>query len=363
MVLDADEIAGWSTETFLKRAQLTRDGGITRAALLLLGCNESAHLLSSLLAEITWKLVGPEQAYEHFGLPFFWNTTRVYERIRNLQVRLLQLGTLIQTGIPKYDQQSVLEGIHNCVAHADYRTGSRIVVTEQLDRLVLENAGSFFDGRPEEYVTETRTPRRYRNPFLVNAMTELNLIDRMGYGIQRINLSQVKRFLPLPDYDLSDPGAVSLTICGAVIDANYSEQLMERSDLPLEDVLALDRVQKHLPISNEASARLKPAHLVEGRRPHLHVSSVVAAASGTRAEYIRTRAQSDAHYAKLVIDYLGEFGGASRSDINALLWDKLSDALDDEQKRNKVMNLLTKMRKAGQIRNAGTCPKPRCVLT
>lgn len=231
------------------------------------------------------------------------------------------------------------------------------------DRLVLENAGSFFDGRPEEYVTETRTPKRYRNPFLVNAMTELNMIDRMGFGIQRINLSQVKRFLPLPDYDLDDATAVSLTIYGAVIDTNYSEQLMERSDLPLEDVLALDRVQKKLPITSETAARLKRAHLVEGRRPHLHVSSVVAAASETRAEYIRTRAQSDAHYTKLVVDYLEEFGGASRQDINQLLWDKLSDALDDEQKRNKVMNLLTKMRKNGQIRNVGSRPRPRWVLT
>ena len=357
--LAPDEIAGWSTETFLERAKLTIDGGISRAALLLLGREDSAHLLSPLLAEITWKLVGAEQAYEHFGLPFFLNTSKVYDRIRNVQVRLLQPGTLIQTEIPKYDRQSVLEGIHNCVAHADYRTGSRIVVTEHPDRVVLENAGSFFDGKPEEYVTETRTPKRYRNPFLVNAMTELNLIDRMGFGIQRINLSQVKRFLPLPDYDLNDTTAVKLTIYGAVIDTNYSEQLMGRSDLPLEDVLALDRVQKKLPISSEAAARLKRAHLVEGRRPHLHVSSVVAAAAETKADYIRTRAQDDAHYAKLIADYLAKFGGASRQEVNDLLWDKLSDALSDRQKRDKVTNLLAKMRKAGQIRNAGTQRKPR----
>lgn len=361
--LAPEDIAAWSTETFLERAKLTIDGGVTRAAVLLLGREEAAHLLSPLLAEITWKLTGPEQAYEHLGPPFLLNTTKVYDRIRNVQVRLLQPGTLIQTEIQKYDRQSVLEGIHNCVAHADYRTGSRIVVTEHPDRLVLENAGSFYDGKPEEYVTDTRMPKRYRNPFLVYAMTELNMIDRMGFGIQRINLSQVKRFLPLPDYDLDDASAVKLTIYGAVIDANYTEQLMERSDLPLEDVLALDRVQKKFPISSDAAARLKRAHLVEGRRPHLHVSSVVAAAADTKADYIRTRAQDDAHYAKLVTDYLTKFGEASRQDITHLLWDKLSDALNEKQKRNKVMNLLTKMRKSGQIHNVGTRTKPRWKLT
>lgn len=357
--VDVEEIATWSDEEFLARAQVTIDGKITRAAVLLLGRPEAAHLLSPLLAEITWKLTGAEQAYEHFGLPFFLTTSRVNERIRNVQVRMMQPGTLIQTEIQKYDRQSVLEAIHNCVAHADYSTGSRIIVIEHVDRVVLENAGSFFDGRPEEYVTHTRLPKKYRNPFLVNAMTELNMIDRMGYGIQRINLSQVKRFLPLPDYDLDETGAVKLTIYGAAIDTNYSEQLMQHGDLPLEDVLALDRVQKKLRISKDAAARLKRAHLVEGRSPNLHVSSVVAAATDAMAEYVRTRAQSDDFYAKLVLDYLAGAGSASRQNINELLWDKLSDALNDRQKRDKIKNLLSKMRGAGQIRNAGSRQKPR----
>lgn len=353
--VDADEISAWSDEDFLARAKLTVDAGITRAAVLLLGRAEAAHLLSPLLAEITWKLTGAEQAYEHFGLPFFLNTSKVNERIRNVQVRMMQPGTLIQTEIQKYDRQSVLEAIHNCVAHADYRTGSRITVIEHVDRVVLDNAGSFFDGKPEEYVTETRLPKKYRNPFLVNAMTELNMIDRMGYGIQRINLSQVKRFLPLPDYDLEEVGAVKLTIYGAAIDANYSEQLMQHADLPLEDVLALDRVQKRLPISAEAADRLKRAHLVEGRRPNLlHVSSVVASATDTKASYIRTRAQSDAHYAKLITDYLKEFGSASRQEVTDLLWPTLSDALNDKQKTDKITNVLAKMRRNGQIHNTGT---------
>lgn len=250
-------------------------------------------------------------AYEHFGLPFLLNTTRANERIRNVQVRMLPPGTLVKkTEIEKYDRKSVLEAINNCVAHADYRTGSRINLIERVDRVTLENAGSFFDGSPEDYVIDSRMPRKYRNPFLVNAMTELNMIDRMGLGIRQINRSQAKRYLPLPDYDLSEDGAVKVTIYGAVIDTNYSEQLMQHTDLPLEDVLALDRVQKKMPISKEAVARLRRAHLIEGRSPNLHVSSVVAAATDTMAQYVRTRAQSNEFYAKLVMDYLAGVGEA-----------------------------------------------------
>ncbi|WP_205856175.1 hypothetical protein [Phytoactinopolyspora endophytica] len=40
------------------------------------------------------------------------------------------------------------------------------------------------------------------------------------------------------------------------------------------------------------------------------------------------------------------------------MWDKLSDALSDEQKANKISNLLAKMKRGGQIRNEGTRTKP-----
>ena len=83
--------------------------------------------------------------------------------------------------ISKYDQKIVLEALHNCVAHQDYTRDGRVVVTEQLDRLIFENEGGFYEGIPDDYLTGNQTPRRYRNPFLTQAMTELNMIDTMGY--------------------------------------------------------------------------------------------------------------------------------------------------------------------------------------
>ena len=39
--------------------------------------------------------------------------------------------------------------------------------------------------------------------------------------------------------------------------------------------------------------------------------------------------------------------------IDKLLWEKLPDILTDEQKRNKIGNLLTELRKEGKIKNMG----------
>lgn len=360
--IPAGDIGAWDDATFLAKARLTRDGQITRAALLLLGADTSTHLLTPHPAQMTWKLVGEQRANEHFRLPFLLNTTALAKRIRNVQLRLLPPNELIYREINKYDERSLLEALYNCIAHQDYTRNSRIIVTEHADRIVFESVGEFFDGAPDDYVLDERTPRQYRNPFLVEAMTELNLIDQMGYGIHRMVQDQVRRFLPLPDYDLTTAGEVKLTIPGAVIDESYSQLLMVRTDLPLEDVAALDRVQKGLSISPEATAHLRKAKLIEGRKPHLRVAEVIASATGNLADYVRTRPQTDAHYATLIRDFLERGGSATREDIDALIVPLLPEVLTEEQKQKKVSNLLTKLRRQGSIHNVGSRSRPRWEL-
>lgn len=161
----AAEIAGWDVATFLDKAKITIQGGVTRTALLLLGKPEASHFLPA-LAQITWKLVGEEQAYEHFGPPFLLSTTQVLHRIRNIGYKLFPQNQLLATEVSKYDTRVILEALHNCIAHQDYQLRSRILVTERVDRLVFENAGGFFEGQPEDYFSGEVTPSRYRNPWL-----------------------------------------------------------------------------------------------------------------------------------------------------------------------------------------------------
>lgn len=359
---EPDEVVRWTDSTFLDRAKLTQDGQITRTTLLLLGKEESAHLLSPHPAQMTWKLEGAERAYQHFGPPFLLNTTALYQKIRNIQLRILPDDQLLAIELAKYDQKIVLEALHNCIAHQDYARNGRIIVTEQPDRLIFENEGAFFEGVPSDYYTGNKTPRRYRNPFLTQAMAELNMIDTMGYGIYEMHLGQARRYFPMPDYDLSEPQAVKMTLHGSIVDPAYSRMLIQKTDLSLQEIFALDRVQKKLPLDEAMVKHLRRANLIEGHKPNLHVSAMVANATASKADYIRTRAQDDEFYAKLVLDYLVKFGTASRKEIDALLLGKLSDALDDGQKESKIGNLLTHMRQADLIENTGSRKASQWVL-
>jgi ATP-dependent DNA helicase RecG len=70
-------------------------------------------------------------------------------------------------------------------------------------------------------------------------------------------------------------------------------------------------------------------------------------------DYIKKRAFDKDHYKKMIVGYLEKFGEASRSELNKLLLNKLSDALNEEQKIQFVTNLLQDMRREGSVKSVG----------
>ncbi len=280
-------------------------------------------------------------------------TNQVFSKIRNLIYRHLPNGQLFPIEISQYDSWVIRESLHNCIAHQDYLLSGRINMVEEPDSLLFTNLGDFLPGSVEEVIRRDAPPEFYRNRFLAEAMVSLNMIDTIGSGIKRMFTLQRQRNFPMPDYDLSESGRVKVRIIGKVIDERYTRMLMQRTDLGLWEVIALDKVQKGKLIAENEFKLLKTKRLIEGRRPNLFVSAEVAAATETKADYIKKRAFDKQHYKKMVEDYLRQFHIATRADFDKLLVKKLSEALNNEQKKNFVTNLLQEMRREGVIRPVG----------
>ncbi len=363
----ADEVDTWDDETFLNKAKVIVNGKITRAAILLLGKPEAEHYLTPAHAEISWVLKDEnniEKDYEHFGPPFIRNADEVLAKIRNLKYRYLPDNTLFPIEINQYDTYVIREALHNCIAHQDYELQGRIAVVERPDELIFVNPGSFIPQSIETVITQDAPPEYYRNKFLASTMVNLNMIDTIGSGIKRMFLQQRKRFFPLPSFDLSKPSQVKVTITGKVIDPKYTQILIDNTDLSLETIMYLDKVQKKIKLNEHELKVLKAQKLVEGRAPNLFVASSIAAVTGDKSTYIKNRAFDDGYYKEMVLAYLKEYGAASRGEVDVLLLDKLSDALDAKQKKNKVRNLLYAMSKKDlTIMNIGTVKQPKWVLS
>ncbi|MBK5257134.1 MAG: hypothetical protein JJE39_13975 [Vicinamibacteria bacterium] len=142
-----------------------------------------------------------------------------------------------------------------------------------------------------------------------------------------------------------------VSIPGHIVDQQYTQLLMERSDLDLWQVILLDRVQKRLRISADAHRLLKSAGLVEGRYPNLIIAARVASLTGQKARHIRERGFDKQYYLDAIEALVRAHQPIPRSEIDRLLIDKLPEILSEVQKRTKIHNLVAELARKGKIEN------------
>lgn len=356
----AKEVDSMDDITFLNKAKILLNGKITRTALLLLGKEEYSHLFEDFIPQITWKLQedGEILDYEHFTIPFLLNIEKVKNKIRNLRYRyMVNELTLFPNEVDQYDNYTLRELLNNAIVHQDYRKHGRINVLEMKEKLIFINEGSFIPQNVDKFLLdESYVPPYYRNPFLANAMVNLNMIDTAGSGIRRVFNNQKQKFFPMPDYDLSVDGRVKVTLYGKILDEKYTKILFEKTDLDIGIVMLLDRIQKGIHVTKQQSDLLKKYKLIEGRYPNLFVSKEISAITDEKAKYIKNRGLSNDMYKQMIIELIKTYGKATRKEINDLLLDKMPDFLSDEKKKRRIKYLLIEclQNKENKIKNIGT---------
>lgn len=360
----AEEVDKWDDITFLNKAKLTKKGKITRTAIILLGKEESEHFINPAEAKIRWLLkdaFGNDKDYAIFSCPLLLAVDQVYAKIRNLKYRYIKEGTLFPDEVNQYEPYSIREALNNCIAHQDYTKHGRINVVEMEDQLLFSNLGNFIPGSVENVIKDDAPEEQYRNPFLATAMFNLKMVDTAGGGIRKIFNYQRARFFPMPDYDLSD-GKVRVSISGKILDLDYARLLAQNGNLTLDEIIMLDKVQKKKSLTVSEEKHLKDKKLVEGRRPNYYIGIKVAQAIGQKASYSKNKAFDKSYYLDLIEKSIREHGSVERSDVNDLLWNKLPEWMNEKQKKIKINNLLSEMRKKSRIKNEGTDTKPKWVL-
>ena len=360
----ADEIDKMDDISFLNKAKVLLNGKVTRAAWLLLGKEDTNTYVENYIPTITWKLQEGTNIidYEHFTIPFIITMEKASEKIRNLRYRYMpSQTTLFPNEVDKYDINILRELLNNAIAHQDYRKSGRVNILEFKDKVMIINEGSFIPKTVDTLIiNEGYVPPYYRNPFLAQAMVNLNMIDTAGMGIRRSFEKLRERFFPMPDYDLSEENRVKVTIYGKILDEQYSKLLLENTDLTLTEVMLLDRVQKNITITKEQSDLLRKNKLIEGRYPNIYVSKSISEIVDDKISYINNSGFDDKYYKDLVLKYIDDFGSITKADLDKLLMSKLPNSLDDVQKKRKIKYLVNEhlQKKENIIKNIGTTRYP-----
>lgn len=361
----SDEIDNLSDIDFLNKVKLTLNNKITMACMLLLGKNDDDYLMNGYTPKMTWKLYDEFNVidYEHFGIPFIINVEKLKSKVRNLRYRyMVNDNTLFPNEVDQYDNYILRELINNCIVHQDYKLRGNINVMEYKDRLIITNEGNFIPETIENVLKDGFSSPYYRNQFLANAMVNLNMIDTVGSGIRRVYDIQKKKFFPMPDYDLSKDNRVKVTLYGKIIDEKYSKILFEKTNLDIDEVMLLDRVQKGFEITKEQSDYLRKDSLIEGRYPNIYISSDIAKITNRKKDYIDNKGLDNAYYKDYILTYIKKFGKATREEINNLIYPKLPTNMSEKNKNNRVRYIISQLKTENKIENQGSLTKSSWII-
>lgn len=340
------EVNAWSVETFLSKCGIMKNGGITRAAIILLGKYESAFKLRPAVAQVTWTRRDENKDvvdYEHFTVPFILTVDEILSRIENLTMREMPGGTLFPDTMKHYDDYTIREALHNCIAHQDYTMQQRINFVENPTYLFYSNAGNFIPGTLENALANEEPQACFRNECLCRAMVDFNMIDTVSRGIKKMFNEQWRRHFPMPDYDIdAENRKVSVRIYGNEINEQYTNLLKTNKSLTLWDCISLDSIQKGRSIHEEIAQNLLSRGLIEGETPNYTISLGIAKATRQLQDYTKQKGLDKEKIKQMVLQYLKNAGseGAKRDGIYEYVKDVLPQAKTREQQLRLLGDML-----------------------
>ena len=160
-------------------------------------------------------------------------------------VRLLGLERIEET---EYPVQAIREAIVNAIAHRDYRIrGDEIRVLMFGDRIEFYSPGRL----PGHVTVDNLVEERFsRNEIIVQILSDLGFIERLGYGIDRMIRQMTGAGLPVPRFEETTAGfQVTLVGHGASLIGEQADALRwrqaglnDRQELALAYLLEKGRI-------------------------------------------------------------------------------------------------------------------------
>ena len=257
-----DELLNISSEQLLEDAELLVDGGVTYAALILLGTRKALgiHLAQAeAIFEYRSKETSlPFQQRKEYRKGFFlyyddlWNTIN----LRNDEYQY-QDGLFMLT-VPSFNELVIREAILNAVSHRDYRHAGSVFIKQYPTKIELVSPGGFPSGITPENILWKQHPRNRR---IAEVFARCGMVERSGQGANRMFELCARESKQPPDYNGTDDYEVFLTLYGKVQDPRFLtflEKIGRERQVSFEatDFITLDLINREEKLPQWARARM-----------------------------------------------------------------------------------------------------------
>jgi ATP-dependent DNA helicase RecG len=328
-----EHLRALDAQHLLSDAGLIVDGGITVAALILLG-SERAVLRHLPQAEAIFEWRQRDTiAYDdrrEFRRGAFLFLDDLWELVNLRNTRQHFRDGLFVLDIATFNELAVREAILNAVTHRDYHAAGSVFVRQFAERIEIESPGGFPAGVTADNVLFRQVPR---NRLLAETLAKTGLVERSGQGVDRMFETAIREGKRLPDFSQSDSYRVVVTLEGTIQDSAFLRFLERVADegtysFATADLFVLDHVRHGKPVPPELQARLH--RLVKndvlerfgrGRGVKYILSRRFAEFLGDPAAYTRQRGLDRATNKELLVRHIDLQGkkGSTLSDIAQVL--------------------------------------------
>jgi ATP-dependent DNA helicase RecG len=348
-------LARMPADKLLRDAELVLPGGLTYAALVLLGTREA---LGRLLpqAEVVFEYrsssrPGPASQREEFRRGFLTFYDRIWELV-NLRNDLQHVQErFVMHPVPTFSEIAFREAMLNAVGHRDYRHGGSVFVLQFPRRIEIVSPGGFPPGITPDNILDQQFPRNRR---IAETFARCGLVERSGQGADRIVEECVRHGKPLPDYTRSDEHRVALILNGEIQDENFV-RLIERvgndrlDALDPHDFLILGLVASGQRVRADLRPhvpRLMERGLLErtGRGKPVLAKRLYCSATGSRSTKVAERDVLRARQKAELRAYIADHAGVSLKEIVAAF---------PMRTRNQVQGYLKQLRSEETIHPSG----------
>lgn len=342
------------TDRLLEDSELTIDGRVTYAALILLGTRRALglHLAN---AEIIYEYRTDDAAIAYAqreelreGLLLIddalWRAIDQHNTLHQF------VDGFFRRDIPSFNERAVREAVLNAVCHRDYRLQGSVFVRQWPSRLEIISPGGFPPGITVDNILFRQSPRNRR---LAEALARCGMVERSGQGADLLFATAVQEGKPPLDYGDSDEFQVKLTLHGAVEDEGFLRFLEKAASdvgrsLTTHDLVVLNAVHRDRPVPDAVKSsigdlidrglieRAAKRRLVLARKYHRLI--------GRPGDYTRKAGLDRPTQKALLVKHIRENPGSPLGDLCQVLPNLTA---------KQVQTLLAELKREGTVRSEG----------
>ncbi len=259
-----EDLPAASDVRLLEDAELVVDGGVTYAALVLLGSERALgrHLAQ---AELVFECRSDEasiafQQRVDFRRGFFLFFDELWRLIDTRNDPHSYQEGLFRYEVKAFNEEAVREAVLNAVSHRDYRLAGSTFVKQVPSKLEVSRPGGLPAGVTPENIVFRQSPRNRR---IAEALARCGLVERSGQGADRMFGAAIREGKLPPDFTGTDAHQVRVTLHGKVQDEAFLvflERLSQerQATLHVDDLIVLDAIHRQLPVAAHLKPRINP---------------------------------------------------------------------------------------------------------